>query len=174
MNTFLVARKSIRFVASSLRGFVALDDLLGEAGTIEKAIAAGQAELAGIEVKKQEATAAIGAAEQAAADYMVMARTDAETLRVEAEQTLAAANERRIEVDRLCVDAKAEAAALVERGREHARAAALDADGRLGALRKEMAAAEEARATIAAETSALTAQRDSIAAELAAMKRRFG
>lgn len=174
MNTFQEARRNIKFLASSLKGLLALDDLLGEAGTLEKAVADKQTELTGLEAKRVSVLAAIDEANKTASDIVKKARDQAVSIETESKRVKAAAEARALQVDGIIAAAQSEAASLVDAGHRDAAKAAADADGRLGALRKDIATAEAQKAAVEAAIAVLNQKYETAQATLASLRSKIG
>jgi hypothetical protein len=174
MSDLTTVRKLIRSEAQRAEAYQILDAMLGDAAEINKLVVEKQGEL-------DRLTAAV--ADARAGGEKALAERDAiiAAAQAKADGIIAAANEQdaRANADRQAAEhelanARQKAAALVEQGRADAATAAQDADGRLGELRAEIEAAETTLASIASETAAAEAKRDTAEARLAEIRKQIG
>lgn len=174
MSTFSQARKDIRFLASSLRGLVALDAQLGEAGDLEKVIAGLKAEQSTLEGQRVSMLAAIDEANKTASDIVQKAQDQAASIEAGAAHVKANAEQRALTVTALIADAQRQAAALVEQGTADAAQARQDASGKLGELRKAIATAQAQLTYKLDEVTAAEAKKAAAEAALDGLRKKLG
>lgn len=174
MSTYSQARKDIRFLASSLRGLVALDAQLGEAGGLEKQIAALTAERNSQVTQVEAAKAAVEEAKVGVDQIIADGKVKLASIEAEGLTKLTIANDRAAEVDRLIADAQRQAAALVEQGTADAAQARLDAAGKLGELRKAISAAQAQLSTTQEAVTAAEAKKVVAEAALDGLRKKLG
>lgn len=174
VNTFNDARKNIKFLASTMRGLIALDETLGEAGSLEKSVGGLKSDLSKLEGQRVSALAAIDEANRTASDIMQKAQDQAAGFEAEAQRVKAAADIRAAEVDSIIATAQSEAAALVDAGHRAAKLAAADAEGTLGGLRKDIAEAEAQKSALLDDIDGLNQTKAAAQAALDALRSKFG
>lgn len=173
-NIFNDARKNIKFLASAMRGLIDLDEVLGEAGSLEKAISGLKADRAVLETQRISVLAAIDEANRTASDIVQKAQDQAAGIEAEAQRVKTAADIRAAEVGSIIATAQSEAAALVDAGHREARTAAADAEGTLGGLRKEIDAHDARKAALLGDIDGLNRTKAEAQAALEALRSKFG
>lgn len=150
-NVPMHARAEIRWLARSLRGLLALDDLLGETGEIEQMARDAQLRLDALVADEDAAKARVVACDRECADKRAATDNEAietlakanasqqfaDALKAQAEQALAGAH---LEATQIHADALAEATALAERTKAETAAGLADVTAAVEAKRSELTA----------------------------------
>lgn len=174
MSTFSQARKDIRFLASSLRGLVALDAQLGEAVDMEKALAGLKAEQATLEAQRVSVLAAIDEANKTASDIVQKAQDQAASIEADAAGVMANAKAAASQAEDLVAQARKTADAYVEQGKADAAQARQDASGKLGELRKNIAVAQAQLMNTQDAVKAAEAKKAAAEAALDGLRKKLG
>lgn len=174
MSVYSQARKDIRFLASSLRGLVALDAQLGEAVDLEKALEGLKAEQATLETQRVSMLAAIDEANKTASDIVQKAQDQAASIEADADKVRVDAGISAGFAKGLIADAQRQAADLVEQGKADAAQARQDASGRLGELRRSVATAQAQLVATQDAVKAAEAKKAAAEAALDGLRKKLG
>jgi chromosome segregation ATPase len=174
MSDLTTIRKMIRAEGQKAEGYALLDAMLGDVADLNKLVIEKQNELDKVTAALADARAGNAAALAERDAIIAAAQERADTIIAGANAQDARANADRQEAEHQLANARQQAAALVEQGRADGEKAAREADGRLTALNTDIANAESRLRDLEAETSAATAQRDAIAADIAALRAKLG
>lgn len=164
------ARQFVRRQAREAQIWAMLDEQLGEDMTLDRTLAAAQAERESLAKALQEAKADIEKARAEADAIRADARGKADGIIGEANNVKADAEKRAAEADAIVVDAQSEADRLIAVGRQKGEQAAEEAGGKLQSLRQGIQAATAERTKLANDIAALEKRRNDAISDMAKLR----
>lgn len=159
-------RGYVRSEAAKADAWKYLEATLGDVADIDKTLTGLRGQIAELTDARAKAEAAKVAVEASNAELVAKAEAKAKEIVTHAEGVKADAERRSASTDAIVADAQAEAARIVDEGRVAGNALANELDGRLAAVRADIAEAEKTRTKLANDVAALEKRAQAAKAEL--------